>query len=95
MRVTPATLVKAVITVDVLLEEFGGMSRLMSPQFSGLISIQSRSPAAVSSRLCTVESAPTEKFTIEAKSSKSSLFVVISIISNLVIAGLDEVTSLC
>ena len=93
MRVTPATLVNAVITV-VLPVEFGGMSRLRSP-LSGLMSIQSRSPAASSVRLGTVESAPTEKFTIDARSSKSSLEVVMSIISSLVMLGLDDVTSLC
>ena len=74
--------------------EFGGMSRLRSP-LSGLMSIQSRSPAASSVRLGTVESAPTEKFTIDARSSKSSFEVVMSIISSLVMLGLDEVTSLC
>ena len=74
--------------------EFGGMSRLRSP-LSGLMSIQSRSPAASSVRLGTVESAPTEKFTIDARSSKSSFEVVMSIISSLVMLGLDDVTSLC
>jgi len=78
----------------VLPVEFGGMSRLRSP-LSGLMSIQSRSPAASSVRLGTVESAPTEKFTMDARSSKSSFEVVMSIISSLVMLGLDDVTSLC
>ena len=62
---------------------FGGfMSRLRSLQLRGLmVSIQSRSP---SSRLGTVESAPTDMLTKEAKSSNSSLQEVMSIISNFV-----------
>jgi len=72
------------------------MSRLMSLQLRGLIvSIQSRSP---SSRLGTVESAPTDILTKEARSSNSSLQVVMSIISSLVtplslICGLEDDTS--
>jgi len=60
-----------------------------------MVSIQSRSP---SSRLGTVESAPTDMLTKEARSSNSSLQVVMSIISSLVtplplFCGLEDDTS--
>lgn len=97
--------VKPIITLELveLLLLFGGSSR--SLQVRGLIfmlSIQSRSSLSNGG---TVESAPptlTPMLTMEARSSKSSLLAVMSIISNLVMpaallallpGGLDEVTS--
>ena len=83
-----------------LLGGVGFKSRLRSLQLRGLmLSIQSRSPP--SSRFGTVESAPTDMLTKEAKSSNSFLQVVMSIISNLVTSlslfcGLDdEISPLC
>jgi hypothetical protein len=73
----------------------GGRSRLRSPLLRGLMSIQSRSP---SSMLGTVESAPIEMFTIDARSSKASCEAARSPIMSIFgspLAGLDEVTSLC
>ena len=80
-------------------EPFGGC-RLPAPQsidrsaeLRGLMeSIQSKSASSI---FGTVESAPMETLTKEAKSSKSSLEAVMSIISSLVrLTGELEVTSL-
>lgn len=100
MRVSPIMTAAGGALVGVALPwlEFGGppvnpQSMLRSAEFKGLMeSIQSRSASSI---LGTVESAPMETLTKEAKSSKSSLEVVISSISSLVrLTGELEVTSL-
>lgn len=99
MRVSPIITAAGGALVGVALPwEFGGppvnpQSMLRSAEFKGLMeSIQSRSASSI---LGTVESAPMETLTKEAKSSKSSLDVVISSISSLVrLTGELEVTSL-